>query len=80
MPALYQSERYGTFAYQFAVANGAYNVNLKFAELYFTTTGQRVFNVAINGQSALTNFDVVAAAGSGFKAVDRAFRRTALHA
>jgi hypothetical protein len=73
MPAIYQSERYGTFAYQFAVANGAYNVNLKFAELYFTTTGQRVFNVAINGQSALTNFDVVAAAGSGFKAVDRAF-------
>jgi len=72
-PALYQSEHYGTFAYQFALANGTYNVNLKFAELYFTTAGQRVFNVAINGQSVLSNFDVVSAAGSGLKAVDRAF-------
>jgi len=72
-PTLYQSERYGAFSYQFTVANGPYNVNLKFAELYFTTPGQRVFNVSINGQPVLTNFDVVAAAGGGLKAVDRAF-------
>src|SRR6185295_18105131 len=70
--ALYQTERYGTFQYQFAVPNGAYTVNLKFAELYFTATGQRRFNVAINGNTVLTNFDVVAAAGGGLKAVDKA--------
>src|SRR6185503_9222878 len=72
-PTLYQSERYGSFQYQFTVVNGSYNVNLKFAELYFTSPGQRVFNVTLNGQPALTNFDVVAAAGGGLKAVDRSF-------
>jgi len=71
--ALYQTERYGTFQYQFAVPNGSYMVNLKFAELYFAATGQRRFNVAINGNAVLTNFDVVAAAGGGLKAVDKAF-------
>jgi hypothetical protein len=72
-PTLYQSERYGSFQYQFTVVNGSYNVNLKFAELYFTSPGQRVFNVTLNGQPALTNFDVAAAAGGGLKAVDRSF-------
>jgi hypothetical protein len=72
-PTLYQSERYGNPTYQFAVVNGNYTVNLKFAELYFTSAGNRKFNVVINGQTVLTNFDVVAAAGGGLKAVDRAF-------
>jgi hypothetical protein len=72
-PTLYQSERYGNPTYQFAVVNGNYTVNLKFAELYFTSAGSRKFNVVINGQTVLTNFDVVAAAGGGLKAVDRAF-------
>jgi hypothetical protein len=72
-PALYQTERYGTFQYQFAVPDGDYAVHLKFAELYFTSTGQRQFNVKINGNQVLTNFDVVAAAGGGLKAVDKSF-------
>jgi hypothetical protein len=72
-PVLYQSERYGPLTYQFAVLNGSYTVNLKFAELYFTTPGNRMFNVLINGQTVLANFDVVAAAGAGLKAVDRPF-------
>jgi hypothetical protein len=70
---LYQSQRYGSITYQFAVPAGTYNVNLKFAELYYTSSGQRVFNVVINGTQVLTNFDVVASAGGGFKAVDKAF-------
>jgi len=72
-PVLYQSEHYGPLTYQFAVLNGSYTVNLKFAELYFTTPGNRSFNVLINGQTVLANFDVVAAAGAGLKAVDRPF-------
>ncbi len=69
--ALYQSERYGAFQYQFAVPNGTYQLRLKFAELYFTGPGQRIFNVLINGQTALSNFDVFAQAGGAFRAVDR---------
>ena len=53
-PALYQTERYGNFNYQFTVPNGNYNVLLKFAEIYWTGAGQRTFNVSINGTQVLT--------------------------
>ena len=74
-PALYQTEHYnsGTFQYQFSVPNGSYSVNLKFAEIFFTQSGRRKFNVLLNGQQVLSNFDVFAAAGGINIAVDRAF-------
>jgi hypothetical protein len=37
--------------------------------------GQRLFNVAINGAPALTNFDIFAQAG-GFNALDKTFAVT----
>ncbi len=70
---LYRTERYGAFKYQLPVPAGAYRVNLRFAEVFYTQPGQRVFDVSINGQKALTNFDIVAAAGGPNKAVDRQF-------
>src|SRR5216683_7088575 len=72
-PKLYQTERYGNSSYQFTVPNGNYNVVLKFAEVYWTKTGQRLFNVSINGTQVLTNFDIVAAAGASLTAVDKTF-------
>jgi hypothetical protein len=74
-PALYQSERWNDapFQYQYAVPNGTYQVNLKFAEIYYTQAGQRVFNVALNGQQVLTSFDPLAAAGAPNTAVDKSF-------
>jgi hypothetical protein len=72
-PALYQTERYGPFSYNFTVPNGNYTVLLKFAEIYFTAAGKRVFNVSINGTPVLTNFDIVAAAGAPLKALDESF-------
>jgi hypothetical protein len=77
-PTLYQTEHYGpdpgtgVMTYTFSVANGNYVVNLKFAEIYFTTAGQRVFNISINGTTVLSNFDPAAAAGA-FTAIDKAF-------
>jgi hypothetical protein len=56
------------------VPNGSYNVKLKFAEIYFTTAGSRVCNVIINGQTALSRFDIVTAAGAAYTAVDRQFQ------
>lgn len=70
---LYQTVRYGNFNYGIPVANGNYTVVLKFAEVYWTSAGQRVFNVGINGQTVLSNFDIVAQAGAAFKAVDKQF-------
>jgi len=74
-PALYQNLRWnaGNLGYQFTVLNGTYTVKLKFAEIYYSSSGQRVFNVAINGQTVLTNFDIVAQAGGGNRAVDKSF-------
>ena len=72
-PALYQTERYGAFTYQFPIANGSYTVNLKFAELYFNQAGSRIFNVLINGQTVQTSFDAFAQAGGANLAVDRTY-------
>ena len=78
-PPLYQSERFGTspLQYQFnGIPAGTYTVKLKFAEVYFGSPGQRVFNIALNSQTVQTGFDIVAAAGGGFKAVDLSFPLT----
>jgi len=74
-PVLYQTQRWSStpLQYQFPVPNGNYSVKLKFAEIYFTQPGQRVFNATINLTSVLTNFDVVASAGGPNLAVDKAF-------
>jgi hypothetical protein len=72
-PKLYQTERYGNFTYQFTVPNGTYNVVLKFAEFYWTAAGKRIFNVAINGTRVLSNFDIVAAVGAPYTAIDKTF-------
>ena len=64
--AVYQTARQGAITYTLPglVAGNSYTVRLHFAELYFSGTGQRLFNVAINGARVLTNFDIVAAAGN----------------
>jgi hypothetical protein len=64
--AIYQTERFGnTFSYSIPLANGTYNVKLHFAELYFTSSNQRVFNVNIeNGKGVLTNYDIFSKAGA----------------
>ncbi len=77
--AVYQSNRYGNFTYTIPglTASAAYTVRLHFAEEYWTKAGQRVFNVSINGQQVLTNFDIVATTGAEYKAVVEQFNATA---
>jgi uncharacterized repeat protein (TIGR01451 family) len=78
-PSLYRDLRFspsGPLVYQFLAPNGNYTVNLKFAELFYTASGQRVFDIAINGATVTSHFDAVAAAGTGFKAVDQSYPLT----
>jgi len=77
--AVYQSNRYGNFTYTVPnlTPGASYTVRLHFAETYWTKTGQRVFNVRLNGQQVLTNFDMIAAAGAPNKAVVEPFTVTA---
>ena len=70
--AVYQTVRWNSaFAYTIPnlTAGASYTVRLHFCELTWTAVGQRVFNVAINGNSYLSNFDVFATAGAQNKAV-----------
>ncbi len=46
--------------YLFYVPNGTYKVKLKFAEPWLLLTGQRIFDVSINTQQVLANFDILA--------------------
>lgn len=77
--AVYQAERYGNFTYTFTglIPGATYKVRLHSAETYWTSVGQRRFNVAINGTQVLTNFDIIAVAGAPNKAVISEFNAIA---
>ena len=74
-----QSNRYGNTVYTLPglTPGNSYTVILYFAEEYWSGTGKRTFNVAINGTQVLSAFDIYAAAGAKFKAVQQAFTTTA---
>ena len=76
---VYQAERYGTTTYTLPnlTAGASYLVRLHFAELYWTATGKRKFNVAINGTTVLSSYDIYAATGARYKAIVREFTTTA---
>jgi len=77
--AVFQTERYGEFTYTIGsrTPGSAQTVTLYFAESYWTAAGQRTFNVAINGATVLSAFDIYAAAGGANKGIARAFETTA---
>ena len=77
--SVYQTERYGNFSYVLSgLTPGApYTVRLHFAEIYWSASGKRLFNVKINGAQVLTNFDVFATAGGMNKALVESFPVTA---
>ncbi len=72
---IYRSGRHGTsFSYNFPVANGQYNVVLHFNETFWGNlipggVGSRRFNVAIEGQPKLADYDIYAKAGGAMKAI-----------
>jgi hypothetical protein len=60
---IYQTERYGLSGYRFDVGNGTYAVVLHFAETYLTGSGERVFDISIEGQLVLDNLDIYSEVG-----------------
>ncbi|MGD1046871.1 MAG: malectin domain-containing carbohydrate-binding protein, partial [Bacteroidota bacterium] len=77
--AIFNSERYGSFSYTIPnlTAGNAQTVTLYLAETYLTASGQRTFNVSINGTTVLSNFDIYASAGGQNKAIAKSFSTTA---
>ena len=52
-------------------------MRLHLAELSWTAAGQRVFNVAINGTTVLSNFDIFATSGAQNRALTEEFTAVA---
>ena len=73
---IYQSERYNDFSYAIPIADGDYLVTLKFAEIYHTSPGSRIFDVDIEDQQKIGSLDVAYAAGSVNTAYDVSFPTT----
>ncbi|MEO1235693.1 MAG: malectin domain-containing carbohydrate-binding protein [Planctomycetota bacterium] len=76
---LFQTERWDRsegeeLAYAFDLADGTYRLDVYFAEIYHGTQdpGDRVFDVEVEGQTALNNYDVVDAVG-GYTGVVESF-------
>lgn len=64
-PALYQTERWGMETYQFDLQNDKqYEVSLHFAEIYWTSPGQRLFDVTIEDSLVLNDYDIFAEIGA----------------
>ncbi|MGD1870798.1 MAG: malectin domain-containing carbohydrate-binding protein, partial [Neomegalonema sp.] len=67
---LFVTERFSTLAnpnnigYAFDVENGEYIVDLFFDELFFSSAGQRIFDVELEGVQVLTDFDPYAVNGN----------------
>ncbi len=77
-PLVYQTQRFGdggSFGYRFDVPNATYEVELRFAEIYapIDEPRKRVFDVQLEGQTVLDNFDVVGEAAGQFRALTRSF-------
>jgi parallel beta-helix repeat protein len=72
---LYQAVRWHdrVLDYSFSVPAGTRTVILRFSETYFGSPGQRIFDISINGQKVLSNFDIVAEGGAN-TAVDKSFQ------
>jgi len=70
---LYQTERYGTYSYEIPVSiAGDYDIRLHFAEIFYGApsggaagaAGSRIFNVSIEGNPVLNNFDILSETAS----------------
>jgi hypothetical protein len=75
--SLFQSERFNKSSkaemhWSFPVTPGTYEVRIYFAEIYFTSKGQRVFDVVVENTRVLSNYDIVADVGA-FKGVVKSF-------
>ena len=70
---IYQSLRYRDIAYEIPVSNPEaerYGIELHFSEIYHTEIGKRIFDVVVEGNTILKDFDIVAAGGAASAVVE----------
>jgi len=64
IPDIFRSERYRLVTYRIDAPRGIYNVKLQFAESYFTSANQRVFDVTIENLKVAEDLDLYGLVGS----------------
>ncbi|MCK5738675.1 hypothetical protein KAH55_05815, partial [bacterium] len=69
---LYQKSFYALDWYHFPVANGQYQVTLKFAEPFYSNPNKRIFDIRIEGNKVINHLDPPAVYGKGY-AFDKTF-------
>ncbi len=67
---VFQTERYGDFNYDIPIENGTYQITLQFAEIYWSNSGDRIFDVLVEDQPVVADFDIVEQAGSRYAAIE----------
>ena len=71
---IYQSQRWGEFEYWVGnLENGNYQVILHFSESQYADPGHRVFDVKLEGDTRLSNFDISKEADGKHIAISREF-------
>ncbi len=63
LQAIFQTNRWGDTSYKIDMPNGDYKVTLMFAETYFAQAGQRVFDIALEGNTIWHNVDIFSWSG-----------------
>lgn len=70
-PSIYRNSRQGDFSYDIPLSPGIYELHLHFAEMFYGPEdaggggeGSRIMTVSSNGKPLMTDFDVIADAGS----------------
>jgi len=71
---VYQTMVYSMENYYLQLSEGDYDLTLQFCELYHKEKGKRIFNVEVQGNILLNEFDIFKEAGFG-KALDKTFKR-----
>jgi fibronectin type 3 domain-containing protein len=74
-----QTNRHGQMTYRMGgfTPGSVRSVTLYFAEQFWTAAGKRLFDVIINGNQVLTDFDIFSDAGGQYIAVQHTFTTTA---
>lgn len=76
--ALFNTERWGSYAYEIPVLDGTYSIEMHFVEMYHDGSGLRSFNVSVENNQIESNLDLFSVAGhdSGYSVVASDIRVT----
>ncbi len=63
LQAVFQTNRWGNTSYKIEMPNGDYKITLMFAETYFAEAGKRIFDIALEGDTAWQDVDIFSLSG-----------------